>query len=80
MIPKRQMAMAFAPGIEAAQARAQRLANEKQDAQGVWEHVGCYGRPEGDIEARHTFKVQSLNKPDPPAEWALVACVDPEGV
>ena len=77
----RQTIISFTPGLKEAHARAQRLANDKQDAQGVWEHVGRYGYPEGDIPARHSFKVQSLNRPDPDTkEWALVACVDPEGV
>lgn len=65
---------------EAAAHRAQQLANERQEAFGVWVHVGCYGRPGGDIPARHDFKVQTFNKPDPADEWVLVACVDPEGV
>lgn len=66
--------------IEEALQRAQRLANDKHDAHGVWEHVGSFGYPSGDIPARHTFKVQSLNKPDPTDDWVLVATCDPEGV
>lgn len=59
---------------------AQRQANKTREAFGVWEHVGQYGHAWGDIPARHTFKAQSFNRPDPDASWALVACVDPEGV
>jgi hypothetical protein len=65
---------------DAAAQRAQQLANSHHEAYGVWEHVGLYGHPWGDIEARHTFRVQSFNRVDPDSAWALVVCVDPEGV
>lgn len=70
----------FPFSMEEAVRRAQLLANEKETAHGVWEHVGRYGDPSGDIPARHTFKVQSLNRPDPDSAWALVATCDPDGV
>jgi hypothetical protein len=59
---------------------AQRRANDTKEAHGVWEHVGLYGYASGDIPARHTFRTQSFNRPEPDNAWALVACVDPEGV
>ena len=74
----RQLIISLTPGIKEAIARAQRMANDKNEAQGVWEHVGCYGYPSGDIPARHTFKVIALSKPDPDTKvWALVATADP---
>jgi hypothetical protein len=63
---------------EAAMARAQQQANAKREAFGVWEHVGQYGLPAGDLAARHTFTTRPFSKPDPADDWALVACVDPE--
>lgn len=75
-----RLIISLTPGIEDAKARAQRLANERNEAHGVWEHVGLYGLPSGDIPARHTFKVEPFSKPEPGAEWALVACADPAGV
>jgi hypothetical protein len=74
----RPQIISLTPGKEDAIKRAQRQANETKQAHGVWEHVGLYGRPEGDVAARHVFKTQSFDKPDPPEEWALVAAVDPE--
>ena len=59
-------------------AAAQRLANRSAEPWGVWEHVGDYGRPSGDIAARHTFLLRRLSTPDPASDYALVACVDPE--
>lgn len=73
----RQTVLSVAPGLDDAVKRAQRQADEKHEAYGVWEHVGLYGYECGDIPARHTFRTQSFNRPDPSNEWALVACVDP---
>lgn len=72
--------ISLTPGLTEAVNRAQRIANETGNAHGVWEHVGSYGLPTGDVPARHTFRVVSFNRPDMPNDWALVACVDPEGV
>ena len=70
--------ISFTPGLDAALARARRLATDRQEAMGVWEHVGLYGQLGGDTPSTHAFKVQPLARPDPPDVWALVACVDPE--
>lgn len=56
---------------------AQRQANKHNEPYGVWEHVGDYGKPSGDIAARHTFKAQALSRPDPDDQWAMLAIVDP---
>jgi hypothetical protein len=70
--------ISFTPGIEATVRRAQRMANLKGEPYGVWEHVGLYGHPSGDIRGQHTFKILAFSRPDPEDVYALVACVDPE--
>lgn len=57
---------------------AQKLADNSQTPYGVWEHVGVYGRPNGDLLAQHTFMVRDLRRPDPHPCWALVECADPK--
>lgn len=58
--------------------QAQERANKTGKPMGVWEHVGDYGKPSGDIPARHTFSVRPLDAKDPDPDWALVATADPE--
>lgn len=58
--------------------RAQKLATMRQCPMGVWEHVGSYGHPSGDVPARGTYTVRPLDSHDPGAVWALVGTVDPE--
>lgn len=70
----------FGPNKEQAFQLAQLRANSTSKPCGVWEHVGDYGRPGGDIEARHTFSVRSLDLPDLPRDWALIGTADPDEV
>ncbi len=70
--------ISLTPGMNDAIQRAQRQANASKEPFGVWEHVGLYGYPGGDIPARHTFKTQAFSQSDPGNIWALVACVDPD--
>jgi hypothetical protein len=67
-----------ARGKQVAMQSAQRRANLEKRPFGVWEHVGLYGKPEGDTPARHSFRVQPLEFQDPPDDWTMVAAVDPE--
>ena len=69
--------MSYPFGRESVEAFAKRQAAKHGEPYGIWEHVGLYGQPTGDIEARHTFKAVALSKPDPSGEWALVSTVDP---
>jgi hypothetical protein len=78
VVLNRQLIISLTPGKDDAIARAQRQANETVKTHGVWEHVGLYGGVHGDIPARHVFKTQPFDKPDPPDVWALIAAVDPE--
>lgn len=64
-------------GRAGAETRARKLADTHQTPMGIWEHVGDYGDPSGDIPARGTFTVRPLSRPDPGREWALIATVDP---
>lgn len=59
--------------LAAAQARANSTGRDLE----VWEHVGDYGNPTGDIPARHTFTIQ-LTQVDKPNDWAMIAIVRPE--
>jgi hypothetical protein len=64
-------------------ALAQRRANKTRENYDVLEHVGDYGRPGGDIEATHNYRVvpaESVER-DVLADrsvWALVAIAEPE--
>jgi hypothetical protein len=61
---------------------AQRRANATRERFEVFEHVGDYGRPGGDIEAQHTYRVVRAGiEKDSLVErgvWALVAIAEPE--
>ena len=75
----RDVIISLTPGKTDAIARAQRQANEHREPYGVWEHVGLYGQLGGDTPRRNALKTQPLSRPDPSDDWALIACVDPEG-
>lgn len=72
------MTLPFGQSKEAAYELAQKRANATRKPFGVWEHVGDYGRPGGDIPARHTYMVRPLDQPDPVRDWALIGTADPE--
>lgn len=55
----------------------QQRADSLGEPVGIYEHVGDYGRPEGDIPGRHDYKVVQFSRPDPASEWALIASADP---
>lgn len=59
-----------------AYARAQRKANETRTKHEVWEHVGDYGRPTGDIPARHVYRVLPSGA-EPGDGWAMIAIAEP---
>ena len=61
-------------------ALGQKRADSLKEPVGIYEHVGDYGRPGGDIPGLHVYKVVPFSRPDPPREWALIACADPTEV
>jgi hypothetical protein len=62
---------------ETAMDRAQRRADHEGEKFEVWEHVGDYGRPGGDIPARHTFRVLPFES-EPGDGWAMIAIAEPK--
>lgn len=64
--------------LEQAMQTAQACANRSAKPMGIWEHVGDFGHPAGDIPARGSFMVRALDLHDPPRGWALVGTADPE--
>lgn len=69
--------VSWTPGKKEAEQRAQERADRERKPMALWEHVGLYGLRWGDIPAQHTFKIQPLDAPNPPAAWALIAIADP---
>lgn len=69
-----------ASNVDVVTRRAKELANKNGVAYGVWEHVGLYGQLGGDDSATHALRIRSLNEPDPSDSWALIACIDQDGV
>lgn len=63
---------------EEAFAVAQQRANDTRRRFDVYEHVGDYGRPGGDIEATHDYMVRSSTLPPPASTWAFIATADPQ--
>lgn len=57
-------------------AKAQALADRIQRAVDVYQHVGLYGQPGGDIEARHHFRLR-WGKTTLGDDFALVAIAHP---
>lgn len=56
---------------------AQELADLRRRTYEVYEHVGHYGRPGGDIEATHEYRVVPGDRDTGRLTWALVAVIEP---